>query len=111
MSNIDVLKYWYILRALIVPDPLSPSNLDTSLTSLKILMILDSISGKLIIKRKLRGLLRNLLYVARMPCNLRISLPIGPLFKRLYMNTAALLTQSGGNPMIKRKSLKRILCF
>ena len=44
-----------------------------------------------------------------MSCNLRRLLTTGPLFNRLSLNTAILLSEIGGNPLIGRKILKIIL--
>ena len=47
MAQIDVMKYWYILSALRVPEILIRSILAISFVSFRILLILDSIYGQL----------------------------------------------------------------
>ena len=100
MLHISVLQYWQILSTLIVPEPLNPSTLDTSLESLRKFLILYSISGQLRGTRKLNILLRNFVFVTSMSGKMRSSLPMGTWFKRPWVNTAALLTQISGNTLI-----------
>ena len=69
--------------ALIFTEPLNLSTLATSLVYLMILIIIDSISGKLINIRRLRILLGSLVFVTSMSCKLRSSLPMVPLFKEV----------------------------
>ena len=51
-------------------------------------------------------MLRNPYCVTKTLLKLIISLPLVSLFNNLCENTAALLTQSGGNPLILRRFLK-----
>ena len=44
-------------------------------------------------------------------CNLRISFTVGPLLKRVCVNTTTLLNQNGGNLLIERKVINISLCF
>ena len=107
------LKYhlWYMLRALKLTESIIPSNLDISPAYLRILLILDSISGQLRSTRRLWSLLRIFVCATYMSCNLMRSLPMGPLFKRLCANTTTLLTPNSGNPLIVRIILKMSLYF
>ena len=109
MLQNDVLKYLYMLRDLRVNGTLIPRTSATSIKYFRILLILYSISRKLRNIKRLKSLLRNLIFATRMSWNLRSSLTMGPLFKRLWVNTVTLLPQSGGNPLISKKSLKIIL--
>ena len=106
-----LLQYCYILSALRVPNPLRPSILAISPTYLRIIIILDSISGKLRNIRRLWSLLIKFISVTRISCNLSISLFMSTLSKKIWVNTVKLLTQSGGNPLISKKNLKMILCL
>ena len=45
-GGITLLQYWYILVSLIVQGPSILSTLDTSLASVRMLLIQDSINGK-----------------------------------------------------------------
>ena len=111
ISQIYVLKYWYMLSALIAMDTLIPSTLAISLEYLRIILILHSVSGRSISTMRLRILLRKLLCVMRISCNPKRLLPTSHLFERLRMNTVTLLTQISGNLPIARKNLKMSLFF
>ena len=56
-------------------------------------------------------LVGNFLFLTKTSLKLMISLPIVSLFKKLCGDTATLLTQSGGNPLIVRRFLKMNLYF
>ena len=107
----DVLKSWSMMIALWLPEPLSSSTLALSFICLIILLILYSIYGEIIKIRGLNSLLINFIIMMRIPCDLSISLPMGPLFKRLCVNTITLLNQIRGNPMVSKKSIKMIICL
>ena len=77
----------------------------------RILIILYYIYEKLRNIRRLRSLLRNLMCVTRITCDLSRSLPMGNLFQRLWVNTATLLAQSGGKLLTSRKILKMRRCL
>ena len=98
MSHIYVMKYWLMQIFLIVLEPLLPINLVISIISLRILLIIDFVSGKFISTRRLWSLLRNFMCVMSMSCNLSISLPISPLFNRFRMNIMSLLTKNWQEP-------------
>ena len=51
------------------------------------------------------------LYVTKTSCKLMISLPMVSLFKDFCKNTATLLTQSGGNPLIGGRCLNMNIYF
>ena len=70
---------------------LNSSIFDISLTYVRILLILDSISGQLINIRRVNSLLRNFIFVTRLSCDLRSSLHIGYLLKRIWVNNISLL--------------------
>ena len=107
MSQISVLQYCYMLISLRVD--LSPINFDISLAYLRILMILDSVYGQLRSTWRLRGILRNFICVTSISCNLKVSLHMVPLFKRLLVITATFLTHISGNPLIYRKGINMSL--
>ena len=105
MYHIYVLKYWKMLITLRVLYILVLISSYISLASFRIIMVLDFTAGKIKSTIRLRSLLRNYVWVKKISCKLNISLPMGCLFKRLWVNTATLLTQSGGNPLISKKLL------
>ena len=100
---------WQMLSALIVPESLITSTSDISFVSLRILMILDSIHGRLRSTRSLFGLLRNFVCVTNISCNLMRELLMVPLFDKICVNIETLFTKSDGNPLIVRKRLKMSL--
>ena len=106
-----LLWYWYMLSNLRATKPLILYTSAISLTYLRSILILDSISVQLRNIRRLNSLLINFIFLMRISCNTRSSFPMGPLFKRLWVNTVTLLHQSGGNPLILKKSLKMIICL
>ena len=91
MFQNDMLKFWWMMISLRVPEALSLFPLDILLIYLRKIMILHSISGQLKNITRLNSLLRNFVFVTRIPCILRKSLLTGPLFKRLWVNTVKLL--------------------
>ena len=97
-----------ILRVL---DILISSTLAISLTSLRKILIIDYISEEIRCTTRLWSLLRNFVCATNIAWYLIRLLHIGTLFKRLWVDTVTLLTQSGGNLLIVRYSLKMSLYF
>ena len=95
-----------MLSDLIFPDPLIQSTSAIPITYLRVLLILDYISGKIINIRRLNILLENFVYKTRISCILRSSLLMGPLFNRTWVNILTLFTKISGNPQIPKKCLK-----
>ena len=61
--------------------------------------------------KEVMDFVNNFVCATKTLCGLMISLPMAPLFEKLLLNTATLLTQRGGNPLIVRKIIKISLYF
>ena len=109
MSHIFVVQYCYMLSTLSIQKSLILTTLEISLIFIRIILILYFISSQLKITRILLILLRKLVHVTRISWDLIISLTMGPLSKKICMNTTSFSNQSVGNPLISKKSLNMSL--
>ena len=101
--KIDMMQPWQMLSSLRVREPSTPSISDTPLKYLGILMVIYEVFVNFKSK-SFQILSNNILCVTWISYLPIISLHMIPLCKRLQMNSATLMTQSGRIPLPEIRS-------